>query len=443
MDGMTSAEARRLLGGLFAHAVTSVRGDRLIEARSRLDADRWICETAEGTVEWDLPPDGRVIVVGAGKAVASLAKGLEAQFGERIDRGCIIVKDGHTEPLGRIEQVEARHPVPDDRGAAGTRRLLEMLEGLTPRDRVFMLLTGGASALLVSPIDGVSLAEKAAVTSLLLCSQASIEEINAVRKALSQVKGGLLGERIAPAESMTLLISDVPDGDLGTIGSGPTIRDSRAAPDPLAICAHHGISNQVPRNVIDRLRERRTAPHLAAHCPPPRAETILLADSAAAVRAIDLAAARLGLSVVHVDLAMRGNAHDAARKFAAVMKAHAATGPARPTLFVASGETTLLIEGNGRGGRNQEFALTAGQELAGEQRLLLLASGTDGTDGPTEAAGAFADGQTCERAARAGLSVHAILANNDSYHLFRATGDLHVTGPTGTNVMDLVLGLAF
>jgi glycerate 2-kinase len=442
-DGMTSLEARRLLERLFAHAVASVRGQRLIEARSRLEADSWVCDTADGTVEWDLPSDGRVIVIGAGKAVASLAKGLEVQFGERIDRGCIIVKDGHIEQLERIEQIEAGHPVPDERGVAGTRRLLEMLGGLTPLDRVFMLLTGGASALLVSPIDGVSLAEKAAVTNLLLRSQATIEEINAVRKALSQVKGGLLAEHIAPAQSMTLLLSDVPNGDLGTIGSGPTILEDGPSLDPLAIFAQHGLSGQVPRNVIESLRERRAVPFLAAHRPSARAETILLADSTAAVRAVDLEAARLGLSVVHVDLAMQGNTHDAARQFAATMKAHVAKGLSPPTLFVASGETTLLVEGVGRGGRNQEFALTAGRELAGEERLVLLASGTDGTDGPTEAAGAFADGLTCERAARAGLSVEEILANNDSFSLFQATGDLHITGPTGTNVMDLVLGMAF
>jgi hydroxypyruvate reductase len=439
---MTHPAARRLLKALFAEAVASVRGDHLIERFCRIEGDCWICETPDRTLAWDLPPDGRTIVVGAGKAVASLAKGLERQLGDRIAGGCIIVKYGHTEALTRIEQIEAGHPVPDERGVAGTRRLLAMLDGLQPQDRVFVLLTGGASALLVAPVDGVTLADKAAVTNALLRSRASIEEINVVRKALSRVKGGRLGERIAPAKVMTLLISDVPGDDLATIGSGPTIYGRLPDIEPLRILERHGVRDQTSRSIIDHLVRQQAEPvgRIRARA---QGGAILLATSASIVRTVDAATLRLGIPVVHVDLAMQGGTHAAARAFARAMKAYRAKANRAPCLFVAAGETTLQVTGDGMGGRNQEFALVAARELAGAERVVLLASGTDGTDGPTEAAGGFADGATCARAARRGFPIERALAENDSHALLRALGDLHVTGPTGTNVMDLVLGLAF
>ena len=439
---MTSLEARRLLEGIFARAIATVRGDRLIEMLSRVEGDNWICEAPGRTITWDLPPDGRVVVVGAGKAVASLAKGIERQLGDRIAGGCIIVKYGHVEALERIEQVEAGHPVPDENGVIGTRRLLAMLDGLRAEDRVFVLLTGGASSLLIAPVDGVTLADKAVVTSALLRSRASIEDINAVRKALSQIKGGRLSERLAPAKSMTLLISDVPSGNLATIGSGPTIYDSLPKTDPLEILERYGVRDQTPRSIVDHLIRRRAMPPGEARAVA-ETKTILLATSATVVRDVDAAAGRLGLPVVHVDLAMQGGTHAAARAFALALKRHMAQADYRPCLFVAAGETTLEVKGNGLGGRNQEFALVVGQELAGEEGFVVLASGTDGTDGPTEAAGGFADGSTCRRAELAGFPVDRALAENDSNALLRAIGDLHVTGPTGTNVMDLVLGLVF
>jgi glycerate 2-kinase len=442
VDRMSREDARHLLASIFADAVASVRGDRLIAAVSRLEGGRWICRAPDREVEIDLPADGRILVVGAGKAAASLAKGLEHQFSERIAGGCIIVKYGHTEALERIEQIEAGHPVPDSNGLAGTARLLAMLDGLQPEDRVFVLLTGGASALLVAPVDGVTLSDKAAVTQALLRSNASIDEINTVRKALSRIKGGRLAERISPAQLITLLISDVPSGDIATIGSGPTVCEPLTGADALDVLERHGILGQTPQSVVRHLaqqRERGPAPP----CASAQGETVVLATSAALVRKVDAAAAQAGLPVVHVDLAMAGGTHDAARAFARAMKAHLAQGNQRPCLFVSAGETTLQVSGSGLGGRNQEFALIAAQELTGEEALLVLASGTDGTDGPTEAAGGFADGTTCQRAADRGLAINQALAINDSHTILRTLGDLHVTGPTGTNVMDLVLGLAF
>lgn len=433
-------DPRRFLAGLFSSAIEAVRGDGLVRRNSLLEADKWIYQDKHRTVEWELPPDGRIIVVGAGKAVVSLAKGIEDQFGDRIADGCIVTKYGHTEALRHIRQVEAGHPIPDEQGVLGTRMVLDTLKDLRSKDRVFVLVTGGASALLVGPASSISLEDKAAVTALLIRSHASIEEINTVRQALSEVKAGRLLEKIFPAQSMTLLISDIPSGDLSKIGSGPTIRPANSGFGPLEILSRHHIEDQVPARVMRHLRstERSRTARPAAH-----GEVILVADNVALVAAIDRDAATLGIPVRQVDVAMTGNTHRAARDFAAAMKDHAASGMPRPCLFVSAGETTLQVRGNGLGGRNQEFALTAAQELAGVAGCVLLAAGTDGTDGPTPAAGAFADWTTCERAIQAHLSIDRSLADNDSYPLLQAIGDLHVVGPTGTNVMDLVLGIVF
>lgn len=432
---------REVLGSLFAEAVAAVRGDVLLQRYSQRLGNRWIYRGPKQTIEWQLPDNARIIVVGAGKAAAAVAVGLEAQFGDRIDDGCIIVKYGHSESLRRIRQIEAGHPVPDANGLEGTRAILRTLEGLGPDDRVFVIITGGASALMTAPADGISLADKACVTSMLLHTQASIEEINIVREALSAVKGGRLLDHIAPARSMTLLISDIPSGDLSRIGSGPTARRDGSDADPLAILSGHGLLDRLPRSVIRHLSKPAVAR------PDDRllglADTILLADSAALVDAVESAAAAREITVQRVDVAMQGSTHDAAHHFTSAMKAYAAAKLPRPCLFVSAGETTLEVRGSGLGGRNQEFALTAALDIAGMDGCAVLAAGTDGTDGPTPAAGGFADGTSRHRAAQSGRTIEAALADNDSYHLLASIGDLHLTGPTGTNVMDLVLGLLF
>ena len=434
------AQPRELLARLFADAVRAVRGDELIRSHARLDKDRWIYEGAGRTIEWGLPAGGRIILVGAGKAVASLAKGLERQFGDRIDDGCIVTKYGHTEPLKRIRQIEAGHPIPDERGAEGTRLLMRTVADLGPDDRVFVLITGGASALMVAPAPPIRLADKALVTDLLIRSHASIEEINTVRQALSAVKAGRLLDHIWPAQSMTLLISDIPSGELSKIGSGPTIRQAPGGPLPCAILRGYDLLDKIPASVAQHLARSGQDGSMVSDA---RGEVILLADRATLVAAVDDLAAACGIAVRHVDVAMQGNTHAAAHAFAAAMKDYKAQGGASPCLFVSAGETTLEVRGSGRGGRNQEFALTAAGDLAGIEGCVLLAAGTDGTDGPTPAAGAFADGTTCKRAAQSGLSIERTLADNDSYSLLEAIGDLYISGPTGTNVMDLVLGLVF
>ena len=432
-----NAAARALLESVYLEAIESVRGERLVEALGRPDGDCWRIRHHGAVVDWPLPVGGRIVVVGAGKAVGSLAKGLEALLGDRITDGCIIVKHGHHEPLTRIRQLEAGHPIPDAQGVEATWEMLRTVEGLTDRDNVIVLLTGGASALMVAPVDGVTLEEKAAVTDMLLRSGASIEEINSVRKRLSRVKGGRLLERIGPASVLTLMISDIPSGDIGMIGSGPTIAAGEGQVDAMAILARYGLDGQVPPSISCALAGKQDCARPARG----RSEALLLADSGTLVAAVHGIAARQGLAVRDVDTAMAGNTHDAAATMADALLA--VPQQERPMLLVAAGETTLQVKGDGLGGRNQEYALVAAMALAGSRGVALLSAGTDGTDGPTDAAGAFADCALIQRALAAGIDPTDSLKRNDSHGLLEATGDLFHTGPTGTNVMDLVLGIAF
>ena len=434
---MQTAAARALLESIYLEALQSVRGERLVASLGVPEGGHWSIRHQGKAIDWPLAPDGRIVVIGAGKAVGSLAKGLETLLGDRISDGCIIVKHGHDELLTRIRQLQAGHPIPDAQGMEATAEMLRTVEGLTDRDSVIVLLTGGASALMVAPVDGVTLEEKAATTEILLRSGASIEEINAVRKRLSRVKGGGLLHHVGPASVLTLLISDVPSGDICMIGSGPTLAGGEGAEDPIAILKRYGLQDTVPASI-------RRALAKGVHPVPKtvgRRETLLLAESAMLVEAVHRIAAREGVAVGDVDTAMAGNTHDAALAMAAAMRV--VPPQDRPMLLVSAGETTLQVTGDGLGGRNQEFALVAAMALAGQDNAVLLAAGTDGTDGPTDAAGAFADGGLHERARAVGLNPAEMLARNDSYRLFDATGDLFLTGPKGTNVMDLVLGIAF
>ncbi|WP_380879501.1 glycerate kinase [Sphingomonas sp. DBB INV C78] len=420
----------------MADALASVRGDRLIETQSKLSGDTWSIRCGANAVDWVLPTDGRLLVIGAGKAVGALAQGVLRMLGDRVDGGCLITKYGHSEPTVAIPQLEAGHPLPDDAGVAATAALLETVSDLTERDAVIMLLTGGASALLVAPVEGVTLAEKARTTELLLRSRASVEEINCVRRRLSRVKDGRLLDHIAPAAVLTLMLSDVPSGDWRAIGSGPTIAAGGSEMDPLEIVERYGLRARLPGPVCDVLAR----PAEVRPPPPVRNAAIVVGDRHTLVEAVRAAAGREDLPVIPVDLAMRGDTHDASHVFASALSGVSRSD--RPALLVSAGETTLEVTGTGKGGRNQEFALCAAIALDGTEGATLLAVGTDGTDGPTPTAGAFADGKLCARARAMGLDPQAALADNDSHGFFERTGDLIHTGPTGTNLMDLVLGLA-
>jgi hydroxypyruvate reductase len=431
---------RETLSQLFGQAVEAARGERVLREHSRVEGNRWLYEGRGGLLSVPLPATGRVIVAGAGKAAASLARGLEAVLGDRIDDGEIIVKHGHVEPLRKIRVLEADHPIPGEASLAATRSLVRLLESTSSSDTVLFVLTGGASSLLCLPAPGLSLADKRAAHEALVNSGSTIDEINTVRKRLSGVKGGNLRRRTGAGTVCTLAISDVPGDDPTTIGSAPTLPDATTDADALAVIERHGLSTRVPAAVLSHLRRYSPA---SDDVPAGHSDFRIVASIATALDACARVAADEGFEVKLLTDRMTGHTHDAAREFARSVREWAAKRiPAdRPLLLLAGGETTLPVTGPGKGGRNQEFALVAARELQGMANVALLAAGTDGTDGPTDAAGAFADGSSFARATAVGLDVDVHLERNDAYPLLQALGDLYVSGPTGTNVTDLVLAL--
>jgi len=386
----------------------------------------------------------RLWVLAAGKAAGAMAAALETRAGDRIAGGLAITKDGHGVPLARIALREAGHPVPDARSEAAAREALALVSGAGRDDALVVLLSGGASSLLACPAPGLSLADVAATTSLLLSAGAGIEELNAVRKHLSAVGGGRLGRCAVSDRIEVLAISDVPGDRIDVIGSGPFAPDPSTFADALAALDRRGVRDRVPARVASHLvagargeAEETAKPGDAGL---ERVRTTLLATNATALSAAAAAASDLGMRPLTLSGSLQGEARDVGRRLAALAGAiRPGAGGASPLCLIAGGETAVTVRGRGRGGRNQELALAAARVIDGCAGIAILAAGTDGSDGPTDAAGAFADGGTLERARARHLDAAAALAENDSYGFFAAEGGLLVTGPTRTNVMDLVL----
>jgi len=384
-------------------------------------------------------------VVGAGKASAAMARAVERVLGARLCGGLVNVKDGHLAPLRRIELNECGHPLPDERGVGGARRIAEIARGAGKRDLVICVVSGGASALLPMPAAPVTLAEKQAATQLLLASGASIHEINAVRKHISLIKGGQLARMAYPARTLTLLLSDVIGDDLDVIGSGPTAPDASTFARAKAVLEKYSVWGRSPASVRRRIESglRGETPET----PKPgdaalaRTQNLMVGGNRLALDAAARRARELGLKPLTLSTTIQGETREVARMHAAIACECLASGhPARPPVcLISGGETTVTLRGAGLGGRNQEFALAAAIDLAGCEGVVVLSAGTDGTDGPTDAAGALADGQTVHRAEQIGLDARRALAENDSYHFFEPLGDLLKTGPTNTNVMDVRL----
>uniref|UniRef100_Q02AY9 Glycerate 2-kinase n=1 Tax=Solibacter usitatus (strain Ellin6076) TaxID=234267 RepID=Q02AY9_SOLUE len=384
-----------------------------------------------------------IYVIGAGKAGASMARAAERVLGKRITAGLINVKDGHLAKLRRIELNECGHPVPDERGAAGARRIAAIAESAGREDLVVCLISGGASALLPLPAAGISLEEKQATTRLLLSCGATIHEINAVRKHISSIKGGQLARLAAPAAVEALLLSDVIGDDLDVIGSGPTAPDASTFATAAGIFEKYAITARIPASVRQRIERgmRSEIPETPKPDDPlfARVRNTVVGSNRLALDAAARAAKSLGYRTLVLSSEIEGETREIARMHAAIGREIAHTGrPVRPpACIITGGETTVAIKGDGLGGRNQEFVLAAAIDIAGTGNIVVFSAGTDGTDGPTDAAGAIADGETLRRKADA----RQYLERNDSYHYFEALGDLVITGPTNTNVMDVRLVL--
>ena len=385
-----------------------------------------------------LPPRGRTIVVGAGKAAASMARAVEAHWPQDHSlSGLVVTRYGHgVGPLPRIEVVEASHPVPDDAGQQAAARVLKMVGGLGQDDLVLCLMSGGASALLGLPAAGIDLAAKQAVNRALLRSGAGIQDMNCVRKHLSAIKGGRLAAAARPARVLTLMISDVPGDDPSVIGSGPTVPDATTLADARAVLARYHID--APNAVAAWLENP------AAETPKPgdpafaRAQAVMVATPQAALEAAAAVAREAGFTPLILGDAIEGEASEVARVMAAMATHCAKHGqPAKPPcVLISGGETTVTVRGQGRGGRNAEFLLALAVALDGHPAIHAIAGDTDGIDGTEDNAGAILAPDTLRRARQHGLSPRERLADNDGYGLFSALGNLIVTGPTLTNVND-------
>jgi len=400
-----------------------------------------------GKTRYRLNSFRNVYVIGAGKAGASMARAVERVLGARITAGLINVKYGHTLRLRRIELNECGHPVPDEQGVRGARRIAEIACQAGERDLVVCLISGGASALMPLPADPVTLAEKQAATRLLLACGANIHEINCIRKHISAIKGGQLARLAAPATVISLMLSDVIGDDLDVIGSGPTNPDTSTFATAKSILDKYGIYGQAPEHVRERIERglRGQIPETPKPGDPAfhRTQNLVVGSNIQAAQAAAKRARELGYRTLLLSTFVEGETREIARMHAAVAKEVAATGlPLKPpACLITGGETTVTLRGKGLGGRNQEFALAAGMDIAGLKNVVVLSGGTDGTDGPTDAAGGVVDGETVRRAQARGINPRQFLDANDSYHFLEKTDGLLVTGPTNTNVMDIRLVL--
>lgn len=438
------APANELLIGIYRAALSAV--DPLNAVAKALRRSGTMLSL--GRDRYDLANYDRVLVTGAGKATARMAAAVEDILGDRISDGAIIVKYGHGVPLSRIRLIEADHPVPDQAGVDGTRRVLDLARSADERTLMICLLSGGGSSLLVSPAPGISLGDKRRTTDLLLQAGASIDELNSVRKHLSSVKGGGLAAAAYPATVLSLILSDVIGDRLDVIASGPTAPDRSTFGDAVKVIGKYGLRDALPdavRRRLDRgaagLEEetvREDHPCFAG------TSNIIIGSLRQAIAAAQDQAVRLGLRTALLASELQGEARSAAAMLAdrAVSAQHDLL-PGERRLLLSGGETTVTVRGPGIGGRNQELALAFALAVAGTSGITLLSAGTDGTDGPTDAAGAVVDGTTVPRARKAGLEPQAFVDRNDSYTFFRELDRLagershFKTGPTGTNVMDL------
>ncbi len=426
---------------IFRAALRAVDPRAAVRAKVGLEEGRLRVEE----MELDLASLEQVYVVGAGKASAAMAQAVEAILGDRITRGVVSVKVGHGVPLEYVAVREASHPVPDDAGCRAAKEILDLVSEAGPKDLVIVLLSGGGSALLPLPVEGVSLEDKQETTRVLLGCGATIHEINTIRKHLSRVKGGRLAAAAAPARVLSLIVSDVIGDDLDVIASGPTVPDSSTFGDCLEIVERYGIRSSLPGAVLDHLEAGAAGrvPETPKRSDPcfRNVRNVIVAGNRAAVEAGAEAAADLGYRSLILSTMVDGEAREVARVLAAVAKeVRKHRRPSEPpACILAGGETTVTLRGKGKGGRNQELALAAALSLDGWKGVGLLSGGTDGTDGPTDAAGAWVDGTTLPRARESGLDARRHLAENNAYPFFARLDDLLVTGPTLTNVMDLQL----
>ncbi len=440
--------ARRHLQQIYRAAVNAAQPSLLLQQRITISNDCLI--VGDGTSRFRFPLSGKVYLLGVGKGADRAAPVWKKLLGDRLERGLFIVRDRiiRNSP-GRISIVTAGHPLPDNEGLSATRKALRMLSAATADDCVIVFLMGGASSLLVRPAPRVTLADKRAVTETLLKSGLDIAKINCVRKHLSAVKAGGLLRAAYPARTLTLAISDVIGDDPSVIGSAPSFHDPTTFKQAWRILTRRRVLTAMPRNVKNRL-VRGVRGEIPETLKPGnllsrRSLFITLGSNKIALNGAKERAESLGFAATVLTSTLSGDTRSRAKEVCRKLKtARDGRRPGgKPRCILLGGETTVRVRGKGLGGRNQEFALASAIELRGRPGIYLLSAGSDGSDGPTDAAGAFADGETLARAGALGLDPYAALRDNDSHRFFRDLGELFRPGPTGTNVSDFIIALVY
>jgi len=429
---------------IFNAGLSAVDPYKAIKTHLRLEEDYLFVADQQ----YKLTEYKHIFVIGAGKASASMALALEEILGDRLEGGLVVVKYGHLADLEKIKIVEAGHPVPDEAGFQGAKALVNQATDFGQDDLVFCLISGGGSALLPFPVSGVSLKEKQDTTKLLLECGATIHEINTVRKHLSLIKGGGLARTVYPSFLISLILSDVIGNDLDVIASGPGVADRSTFNDCIKIIERYNLLPKIPDSVRTYLYEG--AEGRREETPKPdnpifqRTANVIIGSNIQCLDAAEKKASEIGYNTLIISSFVEGETREVARVHGAILKEIIDSGRpvSLPACIISGGETTVTISGDGKGGRNQEFVLACGMEIAGWTGAAAFSAGTDGTDGPTDAAGAYADWSMVDRANKLGLDPYVFLRNNDSYNFFEKLNDLIITGPTNTNVMDLRLLIA-
>jgi glycerate 2-kinase len=456
---MTHQAFKKDLDPIFLAGVSRVDPYRLVKSSVKILEENLTVDAGQQQLNFNLSAFNRIMVIGFGKATAKMALAMEEILGDRLSEGVISVKYGHTEPLRWIVTVEAGHPIPDENGLKAARKMTDLVSKADEKTLVITLISGGGSALIPYPLCvstdsgdiSLTMAEKQVVTRTLLECGATIHEINTVRKHLSLIKGGRLAELITPATSLSLILSDVVGDNLDVIASGATSPDASTFADVQAVFDRYSLIEQLPDNVRQML-------HLGLQgripeTPKPgdkifhQVHNVLIGTNRTALEAAKKEAEKRGYQAEIVTSQLIGEAREVARDLFKTAIQKQPLPDQKPLCLLFGGETTVTIRGNGKGGRNQEMSLAflseMGRDPTAARRITFLSAGTDGNDGPTDAAGAYADMELVNLAAAEGLSITDYLENNDAYHFFDAIDGLMKTGPTNTNVCDIQLILIF
>jgi len=436
-------KARKHVLDLLEYALSSVDPRMIIKNNVRRSGDLLFIDN----LVFKLDKFRRIYVVGAGKASGAMAEALEQIIGDKITEGFVNILKGTSFKTCKILLNEAGHPIPDEAGVEGAKRILQIVSSAKEDDLVICLISGGGSALMPLPAEGISLQEEQKLTRELLKCGAPINEINVVRKHISAIKGGLLAKAAYPATVISLILSDVVGDPLDAIASGPTAPDETTFKDAVSVLEKYNLWEIAPGSIKKRLEDGLEGK--VTETPKPndkifrKVHNIIIGNNQIAATAACKKARNLGFNTLLLSTKIEGEAREVGVVFASIVKEIIASGNpvTKPAAIILGGETTVTVKGGGKGGRNQELVLAASLKIHKLKGVVIASIATDGLDGPTDAAGALADGQTLERARKMGLDPKEYLADNDSYNFFSKLGDLIFTGPTGTNVNDITVGV--